>query len=74
MPVEYTVVLQPDLHGGYVGVVAAFPGCYTQGATALAALANVRKAIELTIEDMRSRGERIPDPAGDVFERVVVGP
>ena len=37
------------------------------------ALANVREAILLTIEDMRERGDAIPDPAGELVQRIAVG-
>ena len=56
------VVLEPDPEGGYVAVVPAFRGCYSQGETAEEALCNARAAILLTIEDMRERGA-IPDLA-----------
>jgi len=56
----YDVVLKPDPEGGYVVVVPAFPGCYSQGESAEEALCNVREAILLTIEDMRERGDAIP--------------
>jgi len=56
----YHVVLEPDPEGGYVAVVPAFPGCYSQGETAEEALENAREAILLTIQDMRERGEAIP--------------
>jgi predicted RNase H-like HicB family nuclease len=69
----YHVVLKPDPEGGYVAVVPAFPGCYSQGETADEALSNAREAILLTIEDMRERGDRIPDPAGELVRRVAVG-
>ena len=69
----YHVVLEPDPEGGYVAVVPAFPGCYSQGDTVDEALANAREAIQLTIEDMRARGETIPDPAGELVRRVAVG-
>lgn len=69
----YHVVLEPDADGGYVAVVPAFPGCYSQGETADEALANAREAILLTIEDMRERGEAIPDPAGELVRRIAVG-
>jgi len=70
---SYSVVLEPDPDGGYVAVVAALPGCYSQGETVEDALANVREAIELTIEDMKAAGEPIPDPAGEIIEKVAVG-
>jgi len=69
----YHVVLEPDPEGGYVAVVPAFPGCYSQGGTAEEALSNAREAILLTIEDMRERGDAIPDPAGELVRRVAVG-
>jgi len=69
----YNVVLEPDPDGGYVAVVPAFPGCYSQGETAQEAVDNVREAIALTIEDMRERGEPIPDPSREMHFRVAVG-
>ena len=59
---DYHVVLEPDPEGGYVAVVPAFPGCYSQGDTAEEALVNAREAILLSIEDMSERGA-IPDVA-----------
>jgi len=50
-----------------VAVVPAFPGCHSQGETAEEALSNAREAILLTIEDMRERGDAIPDPAGGSY-------
>ena len=69
----YHVVLKPDPEGGYVAVVPAFPGCYSQGETAEEALSSVREAILLAIEDMRERGDAVPDPAGELVRRVAVG-
>ena len=69
----YHVVLEPAPEGGYVAVVPASPGCYSQGGTAEAALSNAREAILLTIEDMHERSEAIPDPAGELVRRVAVG-
>ncbi len=70
---SYHVVLEADPDGGYVAVVPAFPGCYSQGDTEREAVDNVREAIALTIDDMRERGETIPDPAGEIHLRVAVG-
>jgi predicted RNase H-like HicB family nuclease len=67
------VVLEPDVDGGYVAVVPAFPGCYSQGETVEEALANAREAINLTIEDMLAEGEPIPDPTGELVGQVAVG-
>jgi len=53
--------------------VPAFPGCYSQGETAEEALSNAREAILLTIEDMRERGDAIPDPASELVRQVAIG-
>lgn len=70
---SYHVVLEPDLDGGYVAVVPAFPGCYSQGDTVEEALSNARDAIALTVEDMRANGEPIPDATGELIGKVAVG-
>jgi antitoxin HicB len=70
---QYNVFLEPDPDGGYVAVVPALPGCFSQGETVEEALANAREAIVLTIEDMRAHGERIPDPTGELVRQVAVG-
>ena len=70
---QYNVFLEPDPDGGYVAVVPALRGCYSQGDTVEEALANARDAILLTIEDMREHGEPIPDPAGELVRQVAVG-
>lgn len=69
----YHVVLKPDPEGGYVAVVPAFPGCCSRGETPDEALSNARDAILLTMEDLRERGDTIPDPAGELARRVAVG-
>lgn len=70
---SYHVVLEPDPDGGYVAVVPAFPGCYSQGENVEETLANIKEAIALTIDDMLAHGEPIPDPAGEIHYRVAVG-
>lgn len=67
------MVLEPDPDGGYVAVVPALPGCYSQGDTVEEALSNARDAIALTIEDLRANSEPIPDPAGELIGSVAVG-
>lgn len=63
---QYNVFLEPDPGGGYVAVVPVLPGCYSQGETVEEATANAQDAIVVTIEEMRERGEPIPDlpPSG----------
>ena len=60
MTVQYGVVLEDGEDGWIVALVPSLPGVVTQGRTREEALANAREAIELTIEDMKARGEAIP--------------
>ena len=70
---DFKVFLEPDAeYGGYVVVCPSLPGCYSQGKSVSEALANIREAIELCLEDMESRGEAIPDPSEVLVGSVVV--
>lgn len=65
MPTTFTVVLVPQPEGGYFVECPSLPGCYTQGDTREEALANIREAIELALEDMKETGEqplKLPPP------------
>ncbi len=67
---RYTVVLEQEGDGGYVASVPALPGCVSQGDTRAEALANVREAIELYVEDCREAGDPVPTEIGKEFVEV----
>lgn len=67
---RYTVVLEQESDGGYVASVPALPGCVSQGDTRAEALANIREAIELYIEDCRAASDPIPTEAGKQFVEI----
>ena len=69
---DFKVILEPDEAGGYVVTCPSLAGCYSQGDTVEEALANIKEAIELCLEDMRAQGEEIPDPSGVLVGSVVV--
>jgi predicted RNase H-like HicB family nuclease len=60
---RYTIVLEQEADGGYVVSVLALPGCVSQGDTRSEALANIREAIELYVEDCCSAGDPVPADA-----------
>jgi predicted RNase H-like HicB family nuclease len=68
--VRYTVVLEQEPDGGYVVSVPALAGCVSQGDTRTEALANIREAIALYVEDCRDAGDPIPTEAGKEFVEV----
>jgi len=50
---DFEVLLEPDEEaGGYVVTCPSISGCYSQGETVEEALANLREAIELCLEDL----------------------
>jgi predicted RNase H-like HicB family nuclease len=61
---RYTVVLEKESDGGYVISVPALPGCVSQGDSRDEALANIREAIQLYVDDCRAAGDPIPTEAG----------
>jgi antitoxin HicB len=69
---DFKVLLEPDATGGYAAVCPALPGCYSQGDTVAEAMANIKEAIELCLEEMRARGETIVDPSGVLVGSVVI--
>lgn len=71
-PVHYTVVLEQEPDGGYVVSVPALPGCVSQGDSRAEALANIREAIELYVQDCREAGDPVPTEAGREFVEVAV--
>jgi antitoxin HicB len=67
---RYTVLLEREEDGGYVVSVPALPGCVSQGDTRPQALANIREAMELYIEDCREAGDQVPTEANKEFVEV----
>ncbi len=67
---NFKVFLQPEEEGGYSVSCPALPGCHSQGDSLDEALANIKEAIELTLEDMRAQGEPIPDPERTIVSSV----
>lgn len=61
---RYTVVLEQEPDGGFVAIMPALRGCVSQGDTCDEALANIREAAELYIEDCVASGDPVPTEAG----------
>jgi predicted RNase H-like HicB family nuclease len=57
---HYTVILEREEDGGYHAFCPVLRGCHTQGDTVDEAVANIREAIELYLEDLRAHGDEIP--------------
>ena len=55
----YKILLQKEPEGGFTVSVPALPGCITYGENIDEALAMAKEAIELYIDELKERGERI---------------
>lgn len=60
-PLELPVVLIPDEDGGLVVECPVIPGCISQGDTREEALANIKDAIELCLENQEAEGWHLPE-------------
>ena len=49
----FPVILEEDETGGYVVINPSLEGCYSQGETIEEALANIKEATELCLEDAK---------------------
>jgi antitoxin HicB len=59
------VIFIPDVDsGGFTAIVPSLPGCVSEGDTFEEAVANIKEAIELYIEDMIEDGEKVPGDVG----------
>ena len=69
---EYTAIFEPAEEGGYVVSVPALPGCATEGDTFEEAMAMIKEAIELYLEDLIAEGEEIPPANNLILSQVIV--
>lgn len=57
----YKIHLHKEPEGGFTVTVPALPGCITYGEDIDEAIGMAKEAIELYIEELKDRGESIPD-------------
>jgi predicted RNase H-like HicB family nuclease len=57
----YKIHLHKEEEGGFTVTVPALPGCITYGENVDEAIDMAREAIELYLEDLKEKGESIPD-------------
>jgi antitoxin HicB len=57
----YKIHLHKEAEGGFTVSVPALPGCITYGEDLDEAIAMAKEAIGLYVEELRERGEIVPD-------------
>src|SRR5436309_15670320 len=70
---RYTVILEQEPDGGFVATVPALPGCVSQGDTRDEAIANIREAAELYIDDCLASADPVPTEAGKEYIELRTG-
>jgi predicted RNase H-like HicB family nuclease len=65
------VLIFPGEDGWFVAECPSLPGCISQGRTRPEAIANIREAIDLMLEELQDRGEPIPQDPLDAMLVVV---
>ena len=53
---KFTVVIERDEDGYYIGTVPSLPGCHTQAKTLDTLMKRMREAVELCLESNRATG------------------
>ena len=66
---RFRVIIEPDEDGVFVAECPALPGCVSEGKTREEATANIRDAIQGSLQSLDKHGE--PIPGGITEERVV---
>ncbi|MBN1537608.1 MAG: type II toxin-antitoxin system HicB family antitoxin [Anaerolineales bacterium] len=61
------VLIYPGEDGYFVAECPSLPGCISQGITRQEAIDNIKEAIELYIEVLRSEGQPVPDEKYEAF-------
>ena len=62
MSTEYTIVIEKDEDGYYVGSIPGLPGCHTQGKSIDQLLERMQEVIALWLEVAGEEGEGTPNP------------
>lgn len=71
---NYTVILQKEIKGGYTVTVPALPGCVSYGKNIDEAKKMAIEAIELYLESLKAHNEEIPEENGTFYTQVSVTP
>jgi len=69
---SFSVVLEPQEHGGFTVLVPARPEVITEGDTEIEALANAEEAIRAILAYRRDNGIAIPHDARPEVRRVTL--
>ncbi len=59
---KYRIIIEQDEDGIFCAEAPALPGCVSQGQTRAEAIQNIKEAIELYLESLKTHDEPVPPP------------
>jgi antitoxin HicB len=68
---RFTVILLPEADGRYSVICPGLPGCASQGDSLAEAMANIREAIELTLEVRQEEDMPLPVETPSVIAEAI---
>jgi len=55
----YKIIIEPQPEGGFTAYVPKLPGCVSEGETYEETMSNIKEALELYLETMKERENRL---------------
>jgi len=55
----YKVIIEPQTEGGFTAYIPSLPGCVSEGETYRETMDNIREALELYIDTLKERRQKI---------------
>lgn len=68
---KFTVILEPEVDGGYSVVCPVIPGCVSQGDSMKEALSSIREAILLCLEVREEEHLALPNETPEMIAREI---
>jgi predicted RNase H-like HicB family nuclease len=63
---RYTVIIEPEIGGGYSIHCPGLPGCHSQGETVEESLLNIQEAMLLVVDVIRDKRKKIPEETAEI--------
>jgi antitoxin HicB len=63
---RYTVIIEPEVGGGYSIHCPGLPGCHSQGKTVEESLSNIKEAMMLVVDVIRDKRKKVPEETAEI--------
>lgn len=69
---KFTVVIERDEDGKYIGIVPDLKGCYSYGDTLDELMKNIKEAIQAHVEVLKAEEKELPTPRFSGIQEVEI--